>query len=161
MHRFGPFLAALALAAGSAHAETPDSRSVVESLYRDYAWEVVFDLPHTAPVFVQAPKQVLERYLTPELAALLVADRECSERTQQICNLDFPPLWYSQVASASMLTVVGGATPGSVEVSFTDANSDERVTLKYETVKTADGWRISDIRYASGDTLAGLLKAKP
>lgn len=161
MRKLGPLLAAFALATGAAHAKEPDSRSVVESLYRDYAWEVVFDLPHTAPVFAHAPRQVLERYLTPALAALLVADRECSERTGQICNLDFPPLWYSQVASASMLTVVGGAAPGSVEVSFTDANSSERVTLKYETVKTANGWRISDIRYASGDTLEGLLKASP
>ena len=70
-----------------AHEERPES--ILRSLYADhqpqYGREVDFE-----------NQRQLGRYFTPELTALFLKDAECRERTKEICNLDFDPVFAAQ-----------------------------------------------------------------
>ena len=83
-----------------------DGVRVVASLYRDFAWEVLSVGPLGGePGFIDQPRSVLERYLAPSLVAAIIKDRACVERTGEVCELNFMPLWNSQDASPSDLRV--------------------------------------------------------
>ena len=80
--------------------------STVERLYHDYAWEAVISEPRDGLVgLMQESRVTLERYFDHSLAGLIVKDHECSERTHEICNLDFLPIWDGQDPVASDLTI--------------------------------------------------------
>ena len=111
------------------------------------------------PGLIDQPKPVLEKFFTPGLVELLLRDREEMARTGEIARLDFLPLWNSQDPSASELKVTAGSKPNTVEVSFAALGAEQRIVLTFVLEETSDGMRISDIEYAGGYSLAGLLKA--
>jgi hypothetical protein len=66
------------------------AEDVVAWLYHDFAWEVVMsETPLGVGYFGGQPRDVLERYLSKELAALILNDQECSERNSEPCNVNF------------------------------------------------------------------------
>ena len=151
-------IAMMALAAFSAvRADEPPEVAVVSRLYRDFAWEAVLAEPQ-APGLTDQPKAVLQRYFTPQLAGALVADAACASRRREICALDFLPLWASQDPAAQDLTVVQ-AGPGLVQVKFATPSSTIATTLQLRVVHTRSGWRVADIIYPSGPSLAELLSS--
>ena len=135
------------------------SVGVVARLYHDFAWEVVIDEPRPNDDLLDQPRAVLERYFTGELATLLLQDRECAARTKEICKLDFDPIWDSQDPAAYQMKITDAGS-GLVRVSYLYPGSGKKTELTFKTVKTAAGWRIADIRYHSGPSLATLLKSK-
>jgi hypothetical protein len=151
-----PVLACLAICmpvfAGNSPAAT------VNRLYRDFAWEAVM-ASSSAPGLAQQPKSVLLRYFTPELATALVADDACATARHEICALDFVPLWDSQDPAAEELQISPSTTPGHVAVRYTYPSTGEVISLDYALVRTKAGWRVSDILYHSGNSLAHLLAA--
>lgn len=127
---------------------------VVAKLYRDYAWEALMEDAGSATLLVEAEREVLEQYFTAHLAALIVADRECTERMQGICALGFAPLWDSQDPRASALTVRAGAGADRVEVSYLFVGTGERIEISHVLSESEPGlWRIADIEYREGDSL--------
>lgn len=132
---------------------------VATRLYRDFAWEVVF-AASAEPVFIDQPLAVLERYLTPELAAAVRADRACAARTHEICRLDFDPLWDAQDPAATGLRITQGAVPTRVDVSF-DAPGGRHVVVHLRLRRTASGWRIADFIGGDGRGLQSLLRGAP
>jgi len=154
--------AALALSAigicGPAHAGG-SAAGTVNRLYRDFAWEAVVASPNAAGL-AQQPKGVLLRYFTPRLAAALAADDACTKRRGEICSLDFMPIWGSQDPAAEELQVTPGAAPEQVTVRYTYPSTGQVISLDYRLVQTKVGWRVSDILYQSGDSLAHLLSAE-
>lgn len=131
----------------------------VAQLYRDYAWEAVVVEPDAAAlVLVEQPRNVLSKYFDDELTALLLKDRECVRRTKGICNLEFSPLWASQVPGATELKVTGAADPSSVTVTFRHPGEKTPTRLQYRMRRTPAGWRIQDIVYDEIGSLVKLLK---
>jgi hypothetical protein len=155
--RFGALvLSYLALCTLAFAAEPP--AETVNRLYQDFAWEAVV-ASSNAPGLAQQPKAVLLRYFTPGLATALVADDACTKLRDEICALDFAPLWASQDPAAEKLQVSPGAMPSHVTVRYTYPSTGEVISLDYTLLRTTAGWRVSDILYPSGDSLARLLSA--
>lgn len=124
----------------------------VAKLYRDFAWEAVLAQPD-ARGLAQQPEAILLRYFTPELASALAADAACAERRGEMCALDFAPLWASQDPAAHDLSVAPGTEAGQVRVQFYPATG-QVLQLTFRLVSTNGGWRIADILYPSGSSLA-------
>jgi hypothetical protein len=133
----------------SATSERPPAQSVVAKLYQDYAWEVIFAEPGQVGVgLLQAPVATLGQYFTPALAASIAADQACVERTQEICQLSFSPIWAGQDPGAIGMSIEAGREPSTVQVRFTHPATQEAVELGYTLEWTANGWRIANITAA-------------
>jgi hypothetical protein len=137
--------------------EPADAVALVAELYRAYAWEAVVAEPHLGPGLFGEPREVLERYLAPELVEGVLADRQRSEESGEIGALDHAPMWASQDPGASMLRVEAGAQPTEVRVEFIYPGNSQRIGIDYRLVQTAKGWRVVDIRSDDGLWLLGRL----
>ena len=130
----------------------------VAKLYRDFAWEAVITQP-SAPGLAEQPKTVLLKYFTPKLASALAADSACAARHHEVCALDFAPLWASQDPGAPNLSISGGRDPGHVHVEFAYPATGQVLKLTFLLVLTKAGWRVADIVYPSGPSLAKQLSS--
>ncbi len=140
---------------GQAAVAQPPPSAIVSRLYRDFSAEAGAQASDAAG-FIDQPRAVLQRYLTPALADLLRRDRRCAAATRSVCKLDFMPLWDSQDAPAGPVRVRAGVGPGIVNVRIS-AGAQLRL-LRYQLVRTRAGWRICDIGYGPGrDTLRQIL----
>ena len=102
-----------------APAEKVEMVGVVAQLYRDFAWEAVIDDPEwKGHSLLDQSRQTLERYFDQNVARLIFSDRECAAKTQEICKLDFSPIWASQDPGATEMKIVAGAAPDIVTVRF-------------------------------------------
>jgi hypothetical protein len=155
--RFGALVLSYLAMCTLAYAAEPPAETI-SRLYEDFAWEAVV-ASSNAPSLAQQPKAVLLGYFTPELATALAADDACAKQRHEICALDFAPLWASQDPAAQELQISPGATPSHVTVRYTYPSTGEVISLDYTLLRTKSGWRVSDILYPSGDSLARLLSA--
>lgn len=110
------------------------------------------------PLVEQSPA-ALGKYFVPSLATLLVKDHQCVVRTQEICNLDFDPLYASQDPDAADLSIRAAAAD-KVVVSFRYPSNGERITIRYLLAPTHDGLRITDVVYSDQTSLRKLLTSK-
>ena len=137
--------------------ESPEA--IVVSLYHDYAWEVVLLSSNYVELLDQS-KNELEKYFSPVLAQLLIKDRECKEKTNDVCGLDFDPIYATQ--DRSFVHDLDVKTPNSsneVKVQFKSSGTLPAFELTYKMIKTASGWRIDDINYGAGrSTLRAVLE---
>jgi hypothetical protein len=145
----------LFVASSLAHASGDPGKQVVLKLYQDFAWEAVLSSTEALGLADQ-PEKVLLRYFTPELASALVTDSVCKKRTREVCKLDFMPLWGSQDPAAQDLAISSGGN-GVVQMEYVYPATGTRVVLKFQITSSKVGWRIADITYQSGQTLAQLL----
>jgi len=127
---------------------------VVRSLYEAFAWEAVLEDWGQEQTLVVQPRPVLLRYFTPKLSELILQDRECVARMQEICNLDFLPLWDSQDPTGATVTIAGGSDPGEVLVKVRYSPNEER-KLVFRLANGSDGWRIEDIVFEGWAGLGG------
>lgn len=138
-------------------AESAPSATVAQ-LYKDFAWEVVFDDQADLVTLIDQPRPILEKYLTPQLATLWLADRSCVETSGEMCRMSFDPLWNSQDPVATRLKITSGSKPNLVDVSYQSPGSEQTVSLRFQLIKLASGWRIDDIRYDAQTTLREILE---
>jgi len=153
-------LASLFLLAPGAQAQAGQPSDIVYQLYKDYAWEALFeDSGKVAgkPLLSQ-PRRILARYFDDTLVRLLLKEQAClAQHIGEVCNLDFNPIFASQDPGAAGLKIES-STPAQVEVQFTYPSDRSTVRLVYRMVHTRSGWRIHDIRYpASKTSLSALL----
>src|SRR5690348_5186148 len=88
-----------ALPCGAQQAKSPAPIAVITKLYQEFAGEAVIENTDlSTPDLFGRPKAAMARYLDDRLIALVMADRACTERTKEICNLDFMPIWDAQDA---------------------------------------------------------------
>ena len=159
LFRLFVFAATLNFAATCSAAEPlPPQVEVITRLYHDFAFEAVLE-NSTAEGFIDQPKNVLLRYLTPKLADLLLRDRQCASTTHEICRLDFMPLWGNQDPIGSAVQVQPSSSPSSVIVRLRYASSTTQLT--FHLTQSSSGWKINDISYGKGrSTLAEILESK-
>jgi len=140
---------------------TGSAASAVAKLYQDFAAEAVIESQDfTILDLFSRPKASLARYLDDALVALVLADRECSTRKQEVCNLDFAPIWDSQDMVGTTVKITPGKDPSRVQVELRFPPKEVR-RLTYVMAKTPAGWRVHDIEYGSHESLVKMLKAKP
>lgn len=144
---FYAFIAALAiqvLALRVCSAAENGPKSVVENLYRDYAWEAAPGNSRRT-VFINETQRNLEKYLTKTLASQVHKDSVCTEKTKEICKLDFSPLWASQDPEGALVLSITSRTEKAVEAQI-KYPSGEIMSISFDVVETEFGWRIDDIR---------------
>jgi hypothetical protein len=139
----------LLCAAGAGAAQTESEAEVVARLYKDYAWQA---FSTQSDLFGEGlggeSKATLQKYLTPDLAKLLVEDTACEIRTRELCNLDFDLLFDSQDPRITDLEVAR-LSPGNVRVQFKDPVTDKTTRIEYKLVMVSGKWRITDIIYSA------------
>lgn len=139
---------ARATQARAAAAAVPDA--VVRELYRVHrkGYGHVFDKPG---------RKLQQRFFDENLARLIWKD--LTETPQdEVGRLDFDPLYNAQDVHVTRFRVGAPAVEGeraTVHVTFN--NYDRKEDLKFLMVKTAAGWKISNIDYGSGNDLLKIL----
>jgi hypothetical protein len=133
----------------------------VAKLYQDFASEAIFDSPEYATLdLFSRPKATLARYLDDDLVALVMADRACSERKREVCNLDFAPIWDAQDVAGTTVKISATKEPSRVLVELKVRDEPAVRRLTYHMVKTPLGWRVHDIEYDSHESLVKMLKSQ-
>lgn len=141
--RIALFVAALPFSAYAAVIPTPQV-AAVSKLYEAFAYEAVVDYP-VAPGFIDETKDVLLRYITPELYELIHRDRVCTMSKHEICRLDFLPLWGNQDPAGSEVKFEPGASGNTVVAHMRIGAKSSQLT--YTLVQTEAGWRVDNIAY--------------
>src|SRR5262245_51869826 len=152
----------LAVSAGGAQPKPSAAVALVRQLYADFACEAVLEEPDcdARHQLMDQPRAVLSKYFDDRLTGLWLADRECSERSHEICNLDFSPIWASQDPPGTTVHVRATKDPNIVEVEVQHASSSEKAILRYMLVKTSAGVRIHDIMGGKEWSLVAVLSRK-
>ena len=102
--------------------------------------------------------KLLGRYFDAELLKLYL--RDVREAKGEVGRLEVDPLYYAQDTEITEFSIsepekVGGET--HVVVRFKNMKKPKRI--EFVMSKTADGWRIGDIRYDDGNSLKKILEA--
>lgn len=116
------------------------------------------ETPLGAGYFGGQPRDVLERYLSKELAALILNDQECSERNGEPCNVNFLLLWNSQDPAATDLRISKADAANMVRVQYEYPHAGKIVKIDFKIEKFEHGWRITDIIHEGGISLQKILR---
>jgi hypothetical protein len=146
------------IAAGTHVYEKPED--VVAWIYRDFAFEAIMPLYWKDAYLIDQPRETLQLYFTDDLAFLILKDRQCVEKTHEICNLDFDPIFASQDPGGMDLEISPADKSNTVHVQFMYPGNGQKISLSYEVENTLRGWRIKDIIYESGGSLRKILSQK-
>lgn len=136
-------------AQGSKSTKAVAPRAVVVSLYKQHKTR--------SPFFQTRSRALLDKYFVKELADLLWKDARSSRG--EVGALDGDPLYNAQDMEIKNFLVhegTVGATTAEVPVSFT--NFGEKKQIVFHLTREAHIWKIADIAYDDGTTLAGILK---
>ena len=131
----------LTLLAPLARASDPEAKALLEGIYAAYIGE------ESSGLWFET-KEDAAKVFTPELAALHGADLKEAEDSGEIGRLDFDPFINGQdwaVESVVVQVQDTGADTAVGEARFN--NFDAANIVRYDLVKTADGWRIDDIHW--------------
>lgn len=125
------------------------ARVVVVSLYNQHK--------RRSPFFQTRSRALLDKYFTRELSQMLWDDAHSSG--DEVGALDGDPLFNAQdmeIKNFSIHEGTGGTTAAEVPVSF--ENFGKKHQIIFRLVPLRAGWRIADLAYDDGATLAGVLK---
>ena len=125
--------------------DTADSTRVVKTLYREFAWEVIFEDADFVAL-VDLPDAQLARFFTPGLSRLFAEDRACRMTTHQTCRLDFSPI-YATASQQATRGIAISPTSSRNEVQVVVTINGDTTTLRFKLVHSPVGWRIDDIVY--------------
>ena len=130
----------------------------MRALYARFAAEAVIDDAKTTGL-ADATPAVLRQHFTEELAWLWLRDRNCVRRTREICRIDFQPIWASQDAAGTTVTLRWDAGAKRVVAMLGPVGGPMRA-LAYSVTREGGAWRVTDIDYGPGrPTLRQLLTA--
>jgi hypothetical protein len=109
------------------------------------------------PLQYPASKKLLGAYFEKGLLSLFLKDQ--SESKGEVGKLDFDPLYAAQdfdIKDFSVALVAEQKDSAEVTASFKNIGTSEKIV--FLLLPTAQGWRITDIKYSDGSTLKGILK---
>jgi hypothetical protein len=145
-----PFGADARAAQAKRAAATASPDAVVRELYRVHR-------KGYGRVFVKEGRKLQERFFDANLAGLIWKD--LTETPQdEVGRLDFDPLYNAQDIHITRFRVGAPALEGDrATVLVTFSNYDRKENLKFLMLKTATGWKISNIDYGEGFNLLKIL----
>ena len=109
------------------------------------------------PLQYPASKKLLGAYFEKGLLSLFLKDQ--SESQGEVGKLDFDPLYAAQdfeIKDFSVVLVAEQKDSAEVAASFKNMGTSEKIVFSLSN--TAQGWRVTDIKYSDGRTLKGILK---
>jgi len=109
------------------------------------------------PFQYPASKKLLGAYFEKALLSLFLKDQ--SESQGEVGKLDFDPLYAAQdfdIKDFFVALVAEQKDSAEVAASFKNMGTSERIVFLLSN--TAQGWRITDIKYSDGRTLRAILK---
>lgn len=125
--------------------------SVVQTLYKNYAWNV----RRTRSVDNE-PKEILVKYFDENLTGLLLKNQECEDREQGECNISADILYFSQDPEITDFRICAMSSgTNTVSVQFKDGLP--RV-VRFKLSNTPAGWRVSNIFYTWDTGSASLVE---
>ncbi|WP_457417565.1 hypothetical protein [Roseateles sp. P5_E7] len=150
----------LTLLPGLALAAPHDAEvAAVRALYARFAAEAVIDDTRTRGL-ADAPPAVLRQHFTEALSRLWLRDRDCVRRTREFCRIDFQPIWASQDAVGTTVTLHWDDGLKRVAATLGRVGGPTRV-LAYSLTRERGSWRIADIDYGIGQPSLRQLLAAP
>jgi hypothetical protein len=142
-------------AAADRPSQFKQSEDVVAWLYRDFGWEAIIPYYFEKDSLIDQPLPIYKRYFTSHLAALIVKDREYETRTRGIGNVGFMLIFGSQDPEGiSNVRINRNLGTNVVSVLYDQNGEKDVMKLEFETIGTASGWRISNIRYKANQSRA-------
>jgi hypothetical protein len=109
------------------------------------------------PLQDPASKKLLGAYFEKGLLSLYLKDQ--AESKGEVGKLEFDPLYAAQdfeIKDFSVALVAQKKDSAEVAASFKNMGKSEKIVFFLSN--TAQGWRITDIKYPDGPTLRGILK---
>jgi hypothetical protein len=109
------------------------------------------------PLRYPGSKKLLGAYFANGLLSLYLKDQ--SESQGEVGKIDFDPLYAAQdfkIKNFSVGLVAQQKDSAEVAASFKNIGKSEKI--RFILSNTAQGWRITDIKYSDGRTLKGILK---
>ena len=106
------------------------------------------------PLQYPASKKLLGAYFEKALLSLFLKDE--AESQGEVGKLDFDPLYAAQdfeIKDFSVVVVAQQKDSAEVAASFKAMGVSEKIA--FLLANTAEGWRITDIKYSDGRTLKG------
>ena len=101
----------------------------------------------------------LSRYFDAELLKLYLKDKR--EAKGEVGRLDGDPLYNAQEVQITEFSISAPKTSErQTRVMVRFKNLSKPIHVEYVLNQTADGWKISDIRYDDGSTLRKILEGK-
>ena len=128
----------------------PSPTKVVTDLYRAHKGKA-------DPLQDPASKKLLGAYFEKGLLSLYLKDQ--AESHGEVGKLEFDPLYNAQdfeIKDFSVAVVSQKKDSAEVAASFKNMGKDEKIVFLLSN--SAQGWRITDIKYSDGSTLKGILK---
>ena len=102
---------------------------------------------------------LLDRYFDPALLTLYLKDKR--EAKGEVGRLDGDPLYNAQDMEIKDFSVSAAEmVDGEARVTVNFKNLDKPTRVLYMLSRTANGWKISDIRYDDGSSLKKILEGK-
>lgn len=130
-----------------------EAQKFLETIYKKYIG------PNTPGISLDNSEALLG-YFTPELAALIAADAERSQKNDEPPALDGDPFVGAQDWDIKDVAVVVRDTgPDKAMGLATFTNMGEKQAVELDLRKFPQGWRIDEIRWADG-TLRGILRGE-
>jgi hypothetical protein len=148
---FGVVLAFSGRGAAGAQAESP--RTFLADIYTHYT-------DAEAPVLAWNGEDAPALF-EPRLAAAIIADSDqAAQRGEVSAVLDYDPFVQGQDYEIRGLTIsIEEAAANAATALVMLRNSGKPVTIRYDLVRLADGWRIRDMRWGK-TSLRALLKLR-
>ena len=146
-------LSLVAATAPAASAQQGSPKAFLDAIYKQY-------LAKSFKVISLSEAAAVQRYFEPQLAAAMIKDFSDAQTRNEPPQLNGDPFLDAQDWEISNLSVSvkdNGADTAAATVTFN--NFGKRQTIAIELVRTANGWRIAEIRAPSG-SLRGLYKLR-
>jgi hypothetical protein len=159
MKSFGLALALLFIAHSGADARAVRAKRVAATASPDAVVRELYRVHRNGygRVFVKEGRKLQQRFFDANLAGLIWKDLTETPR-DEVGRLDFDPLYNAQDTHITRFQIGAPALEGdhaTVQVTFD--NYDRKENLKFSMVKTATGWKISNIDYGEGFNLLKIL----
>jgi hypothetical protein len=149
---FAMFIALVFAMTAVASAETTSPQAFVEGIYKHYRGK--------ASKGVQLDAKTIPRYFGPPLSDAMVKDFAAAAKAQDAPELSSDPFIDAQDWDISDIKIAVKDTGADRAVATVNMRLFKKPhTLTLDLVRTANGWRIADIRAPSG-SLRGLYKLK-
>lgn len=147
-------LAAMAVMTAAATAETASPQAFVDSIYKHYPGK-------DSKGLALSNDAVIRRYFAPPLADAIIKDFAQAHKAGEVPLLNGDPFVDAQDWEIENLKTAVKSTGASTAVATaTFIMFKEPRTVTLDLVSTPAGWRIADIRWASGGSLRALYKLK-
>lgn len=132
------------------HANDQEKIPVLKQLYKAF--------PATGGLndqsIVEQKKVILEKYFDKQLSSLITRDNLCKQRTQEICKLDFDPIYASQDPEINNINYI--VNKGYVDVYLFYVGIKKPIKVIYSFNKENN--KINNILYQDGTSLQNILK---